>query len=164
MCPPSLLRCQYFFCQIIPNSIRFCYNTSHLKRHSSLGTSLNVRWLRLCLPVQGMWVLSLVKELRFYMPQWCGQNCFKNKISYEDIKNNNNSSLQAPISPSATLLICTDNVSPVLLSKNEVTMTICIYPTTHFLQCGIKLNLRIFSLIKLSLDIPQLQSFSFLLF
>ena len=48
MRPPSLLHCQcFFFCEIIPNSIQFCYNTSHLKRHNSLGTSLNVQWLRL---------------------------------------------------------------------------------------------------------------------
>ena len=30
-----------------------------------LGTSLAVQWLRLCLPMQGVWVQSLVKELRF---------------------------------------------------------------------------------------------------
>ena len=34
------------------------------------GTSLEVQWLRLCLPMQGMWVWSLVGELRSHMP--CG--------------------------------------------------------------------------------------------
>ena len=41
-----------------------------LKRNqdSGAGTSLVVRWLRIYLPVQGMWVRSLVWELRFHMP------------------------------------------------------------------------------------------------
>ena len=30
-----------------------------------LGTSLAVQWLRLCLPRQGVWVQSLVGELRY---------------------------------------------------------------------------------------------------
>ena len=30
-------------------------------------TSLVVQWLRLCLPIQGMWVCSLVRELRAHM-------------------------------------------------------------------------------------------------
>ena len=42
----------------------------HLKK-CSLGTSLVVQWLRLHLPVQGVWVRSLVRELRSHMP--CGQ-------------------------------------------------------------------------------------------
>ena len=33
-----------------------------------LGTSLAVQELRLCLPMQGVWVQSLVRELRFHMP------------------------------------------------------------------------------------------------
>ena len=32
-----------------------------------LETSLVVQWLRICLPVQGMWVQSLVGELRSHM-------------------------------------------------------------------------------------------------
>ena len=32
------------------------------------GTSLAVQWLRLCLPMQGVWVRSLVGELRSHMP------------------------------------------------------------------------------------------------
>ena len=34
-----------------------------------LETSLVVQWLRICLPVQGMWVQSLVGELRSHMPR-----------------------------------------------------------------------------------------------
>ena len=33
------------------------------------GTCLVVQWLRLCLPMQGVQVPSLVEELRFHMPQ-----------------------------------------------------------------------------------------------
>ena len=33
------------------------------------GTSLAFQWLRLCLPTQGVWVWSLVRELRSCMPQ-----------------------------------------------------------------------------------------------
>ena len=33
-----------------------------------LGTSLEVQWLRLCLPTRGVQVRSLVEELRSYMP------------------------------------------------------------------------------------------------
>ena len=33
-----------------------------------LGTSLVVQWLRICLPKQGTWVQSLVRELRSHMP------------------------------------------------------------------------------------------------
>ena len=36
---------------------------------SILGTSLVVQWLRICLPMQEMWVRSLVRELRSHMPQ-----------------------------------------------------------------------------------------------
>ena len=32
------------------------------------GTSLVVQWLRPCLPMQGLWVQSLVRELRSHMP------------------------------------------------------------------------------------------------
>ena len=32
------------------------------------GTSLVIQWLRICLPMQGMWVLYLVMEPRFHMP------------------------------------------------------------------------------------------------
>ena len=32
-----------------------------------LGVFLVVQWLRICLPMQGMWVQSLVRELRFHM-------------------------------------------------------------------------------------------------
>ena len=32
------------------------------------GTSLVVQWLRIYLPMQGMWVLYLVRESRSHMP------------------------------------------------------------------------------------------------
>ena len=35
----------------------------------SLGISLVVQWLRICLPVQGMRVRSLVRELKSHMPR-----------------------------------------------------------------------------------------------
>ena len=34
-----------------------------------IRTSLVIKWLRICLPTSGMWVQSLVKELRCHMPQ-----------------------------------------------------------------------------------------------
>ena len=37
-------------------------------RHLRAGTSLVVQWLRLCLPVQELQVLSLVSELRSHVP------------------------------------------------------------------------------------------------
>ena len=33
----------------------------------TLGTSLVVQWLRLCLPMQRVWVRSLVRELRSHV-------------------------------------------------------------------------------------------------
>ena len=34
-----------------------------------MGTSLVVQWLKICLPMRGMKVQSLVRELRSHMPQ-----------------------------------------------------------------------------------------------
>ena len=34
-----------------------------------LGASLMVQWLRICLPTEGAWVWSLVRELRFHILQ-----------------------------------------------------------------------------------------------
>ena len=34
----------------------------------TLGTSLVLQWLKICLPMQGMRVESLVRELRSHMP------------------------------------------------------------------------------------------------
>ena len=34
------------------------------------GTSLAVQGLNLCLPMQGIWVLFLVRQLRSHMPHW----------------------------------------------------------------------------------------------
>ena len=33
------------------------------------GTSLVVQWLRILLPIQGVWVQSLVRELRSHVPR-----------------------------------------------------------------------------------------------
>ena len=39
-----------------------------VKKESAPGTSLAVQWLRLCLPMQGVQVQSLVGEPRLHMP------------------------------------------------------------------------------------------------
>ena len=39
-----------------------------VKRQSHVGTSLVVQWLKLCLPMQGVRVGSLVEELGSHMP------------------------------------------------------------------------------------------------
>ena len=36
---------------------------------NKIRTSLVVQWLRICLPMQGMWVQALVGELRSHMPR-----------------------------------------------------------------------------------------------
>ena len=41
------------------------YNLSQRNR----GTSLVVLWLGICLPMQGMWVRPLIRELRSHMPE-----------------------------------------------------------------------------------------------
>ena len=38
-------------------------------KYANFGTSLVVQWLRICLPMQGMLVQSLVWELRSHMPR-----------------------------------------------------------------------------------------------
>ena len=38
-----------------------------LRNSISSGTSLAVQWLRLCLPMQWLWVRSLVRDLRLHM-------------------------------------------------------------------------------------------------
>ena len=43
--------------------MNFCSNINK----TEIGTSLMVQWLRLHLPVQGVWARSLVKDLRFHM-------------------------------------------------------------------------------------------------
>ena len=44
--------------------------TDKLRRKlTGQGTSLVVQWLRICLPMQGTWVSSLVWELRSHMAQ-----------------------------------------------------------------------------------------------
>ena len=39
------------------------------QRKPHLGTSLAVQWLRPCLPMQEVWVQSLVGDLRSHMPR-----------------------------------------------------------------------------------------------
>ena len=41
----------------------------HRSQNDIRGTYLVVQWLRICLPVQGTLVPSLVRELRFHMLQ-----------------------------------------------------------------------------------------------
>ena len=38
------------------------------KEKKNFTTSLAGQWLRLCFPIQGVWVRNLVENLRFYMP------------------------------------------------------------------------------------------------
>ena len=45
---------------------KFC--TTLIIRKSAHGTFLVVQWLRLCLPMQGVWVRSLVRQLGSHMP------------------------------------------------------------------------------------------------
>ena len=56
--------------KISEKRIIFRHNLNVLK-NEQCGTSLAVQWLRLRLPMQGVWVRSLVRELRSHMP--CGQ-------------------------------------------------------------------------------------------
>ena len=55
-----------------------------------LGTSLVVQWLRHYLSVQGVWVQSLVRELRFHMtqrkkPKTCNRsNVVTNSTDFEN--------------------------------------------------------------------------------
>ena len=39
------------------------------QKQTHQGTSLVVQWLRACLPMQGSCICSLVRELRYHMPQ-----------------------------------------------------------------------------------------------
>ena len=56
----SLLACSARVCMCIsPQNL----NVKNLMP----GTFLVVQWLRLCLPMQGTWVESLVQELRYHM-------------------------------------------------------------------------------------------------
>ena len=44
-----------------------------IKKSRVVGTSLAVQWPRLCIPMQGMWVQSLVKELRSHTSHSVGK-------------------------------------------------------------------------------------------
>ena len=50
------------------------------KGKKNFTTSLAGQWLRLCFPIQGVWVRSLVGELRFYMPHSQKVKTLKKKI------------------------------------------------------------------------------------
>ena len=63
-------------------------------QNKSPGTSLVVQWLRICVPMQEMWVQSLAKELRSHMP-WSNQGnaqqleedpVFETKLSWATVK------------------------------------------------------------------------------
>ena len=53
----------------ISNVLHSCSDLKMIHR-DCIRQSKQVQWLRLCLPVQGAWVLSLVRELRSHMA--CG--------------------------------------------------------------------------------------------
>ena len=46
------------------------------------GISLATQWLRLCTSMQGVWVPSLARELRFYMPSGSAKKIKKKKKSW----------------------------------------------------------------------------------
>ena len=60
-------------------------------RNLRRGFSLVVQWLRFCLLMQGVWVQSLVGELRFHMPRGPPENKTKQKQYFntfnKDFKN-----------------------------------------------------------------------------
>ena len=48
--------------------IYICMFNSPIRSYLEMGTSLVVQWLRICLPMQEIWVQSLVRKLRSQMP------------------------------------------------------------------------------------------------
>ena len=65
---PSLIRYQS-----VPGVLWFHWSRQpflslYCLQNEAKGTSLGVQWLRFCLPMQGVWVWSLVRELRAYKP------------------------------------------------------------------------------------------------
>ena len=65
----------HIFAQAISGFLNFAphlngniLNFFAIKNNTIGGTSLVVQWLRICLPMQGMWVWPLVGELRSHMP------------------------------------------------------------------------------------------------
>ena len=72
---PGLPHCRGIFYQlshqgILKENFQMPQTTQPLKTPSQ-GTPVVVQWLRLHLPMQGVWVQSLVRELRSRLP--CGQ-------------------------------------------------------------------------------------------
>ena len=53
--------------ELVKNLFRFFHKL--LKKKPNEGTSQVVQWLGIYLPMQRTQVLSLVRDLRFYMPQ-----------------------------------------------------------------------------------------------
>ena len=68
---PEKLRCKNFFNNISASQIQWYIKiiTHHDQKGFIPGTSLMVQWLRTCLAIQGMWVWSLVRELRSHKSQ-----------------------------------------------------------------------------------------------
>ena len=65
----------HIFAQAISGFLNFAphlngniLNFFAIRNNTIGGTSLVVQWLRICLPMQGMWVWPLVGELRSHMP------------------------------------------------------------------------------------------------
>ena len=85
----KIISLEVAFIQFCPRPI-IMKGMNHLIKDTP-GTSLAVQWLRLCLPVQGVWVQSLVGELRSHMPhsqkyQSIEQKQYCNKFN-KDFKN-----------------------------------------------------------------------------
>ena len=79
----------FLFCWVVPEEIRMFYSTktsvknqlipllgiylikvkTYTEKNSKLRISLVVQWLKVCLPVQGTWVWSLIRKLRSHMSQ-----------------------------------------------------------------------------------------------
>ena len=54
--------------EILTTSL-LCTQKLKILIYKRLGTSLAVQWLRLHLPMQGMWVQPLLGEIRSHMPR-----------------------------------------------------------------------------------------------
>ena len=68
--PVFLALASEFFTTVSPgNSIEGKIVVKYKNPNKCPGTSLVVQWLGICVPMQDMWVQSLARELRSYMPQ-----------------------------------------------------------------------------------------------
>ena len=59
----------YFRLSVILFYLLIYFRLNVILKINKTGTSLVVQWLRIHLPTQGMWVQSLVSELRLHMPR-----------------------------------------------------------------------------------------------